>query len=208
MLLPAASEVQPTDALTSTQLTRTISLNIPLLSAAMDTVTESPMAIAMAQQGGLGIIHRNMTAEQQAEEVRRVKRYESGMVVNPFTIRPSATLAQALEMMQVHNISGVPVTEENGKLVGILTNRDVRFADNPNEIVSNLMTAENLVKVVGSASKDEARRLLHKHRIEKLLVVDQENRCIGLITVKDIEKSQTYPLACKDDKAAYVQVQP
>ncbi|OFW88860.1 MAG: IMP dehydrogenase [Alphaproteobacteria bacterium RIFCSPHIGHO2_12_FULL_45_9] len=198
LLLPAASDVQPTEAVTATQLTRTITLNIPLLSAAMDTVTEAPMAIAMAQQGGLGIIHRNMTIEQQAEEVRRVKRYESGMVVNPITIRPTMSLAQALEMMRHYNISGVPVTEENGKLVGILTNRDVRFADNMQIPVAQLMTSQNLVKVVGSVDKDEAKRLLHKHRIEKLLVVDEADKCIGLVTVKDIEKSQAYPLACKD----------
>ncbi len=200
LLLPAASDVQPTDAITATHLTKSIQLNIPLLSAAMDTVTESPMAIAMAQQGGLGIIHRNLTIDQQAEEVRRVKRYESGMVVNPITCRPTMTLAEALEMMRHYNISGVPVTEENGKLVGILTNRDVRFADNMQIPVSELMTSQNLVKVVGSVDKDEAKRLLHKHRIEKLLVVDSADKCIGLVTVKDIEESQTYPLACKDDK--------
>ena len=200
LLLPAASSVQPTDVSTATKLTREITLNIPLLSAAMDTVTEAPMAIAMAQQGGLGIIHRNLTPEQQAEEVRRVKRYESGMVVNPITIRPHVTLAEALTTMRHHNISGVPVTDENGKLVGILTHRDVRFAENPNQPVSELMTSENLVTVKGAVNKDEARRLLHKHRIEKLLVVDEAHRCIGLVTVKDMEKSQTYPLACKDDK--------
>ncbi len=200
LLLPAASDVLPDSVMTTTQLTRTITLNIPLLSAAMDTVTEAPMAIAMAQQGGLGIIHRNMTVEQQAEEVRRVKRYESGMVVNPITIRPTVTLAEALGMMRHYNISGVPVTEENGKLVGILTNRDVRFADDLQIPVSQLMTSTNLVKVIGTVDKDEAKRLLHKHRIEKLLVVDDADRCIGLVTVKDIEKSQAYPLACKDDK--------
>lgn len=200
LLLPAASDALPDQVTTATQLTRTITLNIPLLSAAMDTVTEARMAIAMAQQGGLGIIHRNMTIDQQAEEVRRVKRYESGMVVDPITIRPTMTLAEALEMMRHYNISGVPVTEENGKLVGILTNRDVRFADNMKTPVSELMTAQNLVKVVGTVDKDEAKRLLHKHRIEKLLVVDDADKCIGLVTVKDIEKSQAYPLACKDDK--------
>ncbi len=198
LLLPAASDALPDGVSTATQLTRKITLNIPLLSAAMDTVTEAPMAIAMAQQGGLGVIHRNLTVEQQAEEVRRVKRYESGMVVNPITIRPTMTLAEALEIMGRYNISGVPVTEENGKLVGILTNRDVRFADNMKTPVSELMTAENLVKVVGTVNKDEAKRLLHKHRIEKLLVVDGAEKCIGLVTVKDIEKSQAYPLASKD----------
>lgn len=200
LLLPAASETLPDAVSTATKLTRTITLNIPLLSAAMDTVTEAPMAIAMAQQGGLGIIHRNLTIEQQAEEVRRVKRYESGMVVNPITIRPDMTLAQALDIMGRYNISGLPVTEASGKLVGILTNRDVRFADNMQIPVSELMTAQNLVKVVGTVDKDEAKRLLHKHRIEKLLVVDNSDKCIGLVTVKDIEKSQTYPLSCKDDK--------
>ncbi len=198
LLLPAASQVLPDKADTSTQLTKTIRLNIPLLSAAMDTVTEAPMAIAMAQQGGMGIIHRNLTPEGQAEEVRRVKRYESGMVVNPITCRPTMTLAEALDMMARYNISGVPVTEENGRLVGILTNRDVRFADNKQQPISELMTSKNLIKVVGRVDKDEAKRLLHKHRIEKLLVVDDADKCIGLITVKDIEKSQTYPLACKD----------
>lgn len=200
LLLPAASEVQPTDVDPSTQLTKTISLRIPLLSAAMDTVTEAPMAIAMAQQGGLGIIHRNMTIEAQAEEVRRVKRFESGMVVNPMTVRPNATLAEALDLMRRYHISSVPVTLENGKLVGILTNRDVRFAEDPNQPVSELMTSENLVKVIGSASKEEARRLLHKYRVEKILVVDHNDVCTGLITVKDIEKSQTYPLASKDSQ--------
>lgn len=199
LLLPAASDALPDAVSTATQLTRKIRLNVPLLSAAMDTVTEAPMAIAMAQQGALGIIHRNLTPEQQAEEVRRVKRYESGMVVNPITIRPNTTLAQALEMMRHYNISGVPVTEENGKLVGILTNRDVRFADNMQTPVSQLMTSENLVKVVGKVDKDEAKKLLHKFRIEKLLVVDDADKCIGLVTVKDIEKSQNYPLASKDD---------
>lgn len=200
LLLPAASDVLPDTADTATQLTKTVRLNIPLLSAAMDTVTEAGMAIAMAQQGGLGVIHRNLTVEEQAEEVRRVKRYESGMVVNPITIRPHMSLAEALEMMRHYNISGVPVTEENGKLVGILTNRDVRFANNMQQPVSELMTSENLVKVVGTVDKDEAKRLLHKHRIEKLLVVDSAEKCIGLVTVKDIEKSQAYPLASKDEK--------
>jgi IMP dehydrogenase len=200
LLLPAASDALPDQVTTATQLTRTIALNIPLLSAAMDTVTEAPMAIAMAQQGGLGIIHRNLTVEQQAEEVRRVKRYESGMVVNPITIRPTMTLAEALEIMAHYNISGVPVTEQSGKLVGILTNRDVRFADNKQQPVSELMTSQNLVKVVGTVDKDEAKKLLHKYRIEKLLVVDSADKCIGLVTVKDIEKSQAYPLASKDEK--------
>jgi IMP dehydrogenase len=164
----------------------------------MDTVTESGTAIAMAQAGGMGVIHRNMDIDVQAEEVRRVKRYESGMVVNPITIRPDATLAEALELMRHFNISGVPVTQTNGKLVGILTNRDVRFAKNPRQKVSELMTSENLIKVYNKTDKEKAKSLLHKHRIEKLLVVDNSERCIGLITVKDIEKAQLHPTAAKD----------
>lgn len=200
LLLPAASEIHPNDADTKTKLTKSISLQIPLLSAAMDTVTASNMAIAMAQAGGLGIMHRNMSPEEQAEEVRRVKRYESGMIVNPITIHPDATLADALDLMKHSGISGIPVTQENGELVGILTNRDVRFAENMEEPVHQLMTSENLIKVVGSVTKEEARKLLHTHRIEKLLVVDEDNRCTGLVTVKDIEKSQLYPHASKDEQ--------
>ncbi|HNQ92354.1 MAG TPA: IMP dehydrogenase [Alphaproteobacteria bacterium] len=200
LLLPAASSVQPTEVNTATNLTKTIALNVPLLSAAMDTVTESPMAIAMAQQGALGIIHRNMSIDAQAEEVRRVKRYESGMVVNPITVYPHDTLAHALEIMGRFKVSGLPVIEENGKLAGILTHRDVRFAENPDQSVRELMTSENLITVVGGADKDEARKLLHKYRIEKLLVVDKDGKCTGLITVKDIEKSQNYPLASKDER--------
>jgi IMP dehydrogenase len=199
LLVPAASDVQPTEVNTSTQLTKNITLNIPILSAAMDTVTEAAMAIAMAQQGGMGIIHRNLSIEDQAEEVRKVKRYSSGMVVNPITIRPEATLADALAMMSQYSISGIPVTEASGKLAGILTNRDVRFASDPKQPVRELMTSENLVKVYNTVDKDEAKRLLHKNRIEKLLIVDNAENCIGLVTVKDIEKSQTYPLACTDD---------
>jgi IMP dehydrogenase len=199
LLVPAASDVQPTEVATSTRLTKNITLNIPILSAAMDTVTEAPMAIAMAQHGGMGIIHRNLAIEDQAEQVRRVKRYSSGMVVDPITIRPDATLADALAMMRQYSISGIPVTEGSGKLAGILTNRDVRFASNPQQPVRELMTAENLVKVYNTVDKDEAKRLLHKNRIEKLLIVDDAENCIGLVTVKDIEKSQTYPLACTDD---------
>ncbi len=198
LLVPAESEIHPADADTRTKLTKTISLNIPLLSAAMDTVTESEMAIAMAQAGGLGILHRNMDPEEQADLVRRVKRFESGMVVNPITIEPDATLADALALMKHYRISGFPVAESNGRLVGILTHRDVRFADNDQTPVRELMTSQNLVKVLNGVSKDEARKLLHKHRIEKLLVVDESDRCIGLITVKDIEKSTLYPDASKD----------
>ncbi|HRK71184.1 MAG TPA: IMP dehydrogenase [Micropepsaceae bacterium] len=199
LLVPAASDVLPAQADTRTRLTRTVELNIPLISAAMDTVTESRLAIAMAQAGGIGVLHRNMTPAEQGEEVRRVKKYESGMVVNPVTIGPEQTLAEALALMERHNISGIPVVEKpKGKLVGILTNRDVRFASDPNEKVAHLMTRENLVTVRDGVSKDEAKRLLHKHRIEKLLVVDDAFRCVGLITVKDIEKAQLHPHAAKD----------
>lgn len=199
LLIPGASEVQPTDVSTATQLTQDISLNIPVLSAAMDTVTEAEMAIAMAQNGGLGILHRNMEIDAQAGEVKKVKRFESGMVVDPITINPSATLEEALEVMRRFKISGIPVTEASGKLVGILTNRDVRFAENMAQPVKELMTSENLIKVYNTVDKDEARRLLHKHRIEKLLVVDDAETCIGLVTVKDMEKSIAYPYATKDN---------
>ncbi|MCB9990037.1 MAG: IMP dehydrogenase [Rhodospirillales bacterium] len=198
LLIPAASEIHPNDADTKTKLTRSISLNIPVISAAMDTVTAAEMAIAMAQAGGLGILHRNMTPEEQAAEVQKVKRFESGMVVNPITIRPHAALGEALALMKAYRISGIPVTEDDGKLAGILTNRDVRFAEDMDQPVRELMTADNLVKVVGDVDKAEARKLLHKHRIEKLLVVDDADRCIGLVTVKDIEKSDLYPHATKD----------
>lgn len=198
LLLPGASEVEPKDADTRTKITKKISLNIPLLSAAMDTVTEAGVAIALAQAGGIGVIHRNMDADVQAEHVRRVKRYESGMVNNPITITPDATLADALVLMTRFGISGIPVAKNDGKLVGILTNRDVRFADNQKQLVRDLMTSKNLVKVYNSVDKAEARRLLHQHRIEKLLVVDKNERCIGLVTVKDIEKAQLHPTACKD----------
>ncbi|HEY8964204.1 MAG TPA: IMP dehydrogenase [Alphaproteobacteria bacterium] len=198
LLVPAASEVQPLDTDISTQLTKDIRLHIPLLSAAMDTVTESPMAIAMAQAGGMGIVHRNLSIGEQVEEVRRVKRYESGMVVNPITINPDATLAEALALMAQYKISGIPVVEQNRQLVGILTNRDVRFADNLETPVKMFMTSDNLVTVKDGVDKAEAKRLLHKHRIEKLLVVDNDYRCTGLITVKDIEKSTLFPNACKD----------
>lgn len=198
LLVPAASSVQPHEVNTRTKLTKTITLNIPLLSAAMDTVTEAEMAITMAQHGGLGIIHRNMSIDEQAESVKKVKRYESGMVVNPITIHPTATLGEALEIMRRHHISGIPVTEGSGRLVGILTNRDVRFAENMAQPVRELMTAENLVKVYNRVDREEAKKLLHKHRIEKLLVVDDSERCIGLVTVKDIEKSVRFPDACKD----------
>lgn len=198
LLLPAASSVLPDAVKTQTQLTKTISLNIPLLSSAMDTVTEAEMAIAMAQNGGLGIVHRNLSVQEQADTIRKVKRYESGMVVNPITISPDATLAQALKTMEDYSISGIPVTQENGKLVGILTNRDVRFADDPAQPVRELMTSQNLVKVYNTVDREEAKKILHKNRIEKLLVVDDQERCTGLVTVKDIEKAKAFPNACKD----------
>ena len=198
LLQPAASEVLPSMADTSTFVTKEIALNIPVLSAAMDTVTEADMAIVMAQLGGLGVLHRNLTVEEQAAAVRAVKRYESGMVVNPITITPDATLAQAQALMTRHNISGIPVTEKSGKLVGILTNRDVRFAANPNQPVSELMTSQNLATVPLGTGQEEAKHTLHQRRIEKLLVVDNDYRCVGLITVKDIEKAVNYPSATKD----------
>lgn len=205
LLQPARSDVLPTDVDIRTRVTKDIFLNIPILSSAMDTVTESRMAIAMAQAGGMGVIHKNLDILVQAEHVRAVKSFESGMVVNPITIGPDATLADALALMEANHISGIPVVENGGaggrkigKLVGILTNRDVRFATNPRQRIAELMTHENLVTVRDGVSKDEAKRLLHAHRIEKLLVVDDEGRCVGLITVKDIEKAQLNPHAVKD----------
>ncbi len=198
LLQPAESEVLPSMADTRTRVTREIALNIPVLSAAMDTVTEADMAIVMAQMGGLGVLHRNLTVEEQAAAVRAVKRYESGMVVNPITIAPDATLAQAQALMARHRISGIPVTERSGRLVGILTNRDVRFAENPGQPVSELMTSQNLATVPLGTGQEEAKRMLHQRRIEKLLVVDSDYRCVGLITVKDMEKAVSYPAATKD----------
>ncbi|HYR66797.1 MAG TPA: IMP dehydrogenase, partial [Reyranella sp.] len=200
LLKPAASAVLPNQTDTRTRLSRTIELNIPLMSAAMDTVTEAAMAIAMAQVGGIGVIHKNLDPEAQANEVRKVKKFESGMVVNPVTIHPEQTLADALQLMTAHQISGIPVVERNGKLVGILTNRDVRFATDNSMKVSALMTKDKLVTVREGATRDEAKRLLHQYRIEKLLVVDDAYRCIGLITVKDIEKANKFPGASKDEK--------
>ncbi|MBW6523679.1 IMP dehydrogenase [Sphingomonas sp. RHCKR47] len=198
LLVPGASEVLPTDADTRTRVTRDIALNIPVLSSAMDTVTEADMAIVMAQLGGMGVLHRNLTIEEQVAAVRAVKRFESGMVVNPITITPQATLADAQALMAANRISGIPVVEADGKLVGILTNRDVRFAENPKQPVAELMTRDNLATVSAGVGQEEARRLLHQRRIEKLLVVDDAYRCVGLITVKDIEKAVTYPDATKD----------
>jgi IMP dehydrogenase len=198
LLRPAESEIVPSQASTKTWLTREIGLNIPILSSAMDTVTEAEMAIVMAQLGGIGVLHRNLTVEEQCDAVRRVKRFESGMVVNPITIEPEATLGQAQELMTRHSISGIPVVDKTGKLCGILTNRDVRFADNPKQPVKELMTHENLATVSAGVTQDEARRILHQRRIEKLLVVDEAYKCVGLITVKDIEKAVLFPEATKD----------
>lgn len=207
LLQPARSDVLPTDVDLRTRVTKDINLNLPILSSAMDTVTESNMAIALAQAGGLGVIHRNLTAEEQAEQVRQVKSFESGMVVNPITIGPEATLADALALMEYHRITGIPVVDNGGtggrmtgKLVGVLTNRDVRFASNPLQKISELMTHENLITVGEGVSQDDAKRFLHAHRIEKLLVVDAEYSCIGLITVRDIEKAQLNPNAIKDSR--------
>src|SRR5580693_863000 len=205
MLVPAASEIMPAETDTRTRLTREIELGIPLVSAAMDTVTESALAIAMAQTGGIGVIHRNMSVDQQADEVRKVKKFEAGMVVNPVTIHPDESLADALRLMSDHKISGIPVVERGqsgsppGRLAGILTNRDVRFADDPRQPVAELMTRNGLITVREGVAREDAKRLLHQHRIEKLLVVDELYRCVGLITVKDIEKAQRYPTACKDE---------
>ena len=201
LLKPAASAVLPHQTDTRTRLTRTIELGIPLMSAAMDTVTEAPMAIAMAQAGGIGVIHKNLDAEAQANEVRKVKKFESGMVVNPVTIHPDQTLADALALMAAHQISGIPVVERgSSKLAGILTNRDVRFATDNGTPVMALMTSEKLVTVREGVTLEEAKKLLHQRRIEKLVVVDSDYRCIGLITVKDIEKANKFPGASKDEK--------
>jgi IMP dehydrogenase len=186
LLRPAESDILPSQASTKTRLTRAIALNIPIISSAMDTVTEAQMAIVMAQLGGIGVLHRNLTVEQQCDAVRAVKRFESGMIVNPITITPDATLGAAQALMTKHRISGIPVTDADGKLCGILTNRDVRFAANPKQPVRELMTHENLATVSEGVSQDEARRILHQRRIEKLLVVDASYRCTGLITVKDL----------------------
>ena len=201
LLVPAASAILPSQADLRTRLTRNLELQIPLISAAMDTVTESALAIAMAQAGGIGVIHKNLTIEEQADEVRKVKKFESGMVINPVTISPKETLADALDLMDRHKISGIPVVEKGSKkLVGILTNRDVRFATDRSESVSSLMTKEDLITVREAINMEDAKRLLHRHRIEKLIVVDEDYRCVGLVTVKDIEKAQLYPEANKDEK--------
>jgi IMP dehydrogenase len=205
LLKPGLSEVLPSEVDIRTRITRSITLNLPIVASAMDTVTESKMAIAMAQAGGIGVLHRNLEPHQQAAQVRQVKKFESGMVVNPLTIEPGATLADALALMKDNNISGVPVVEGGGnghagKLVGILTNRDVRFATDPRQTVAELMTKDGLVTVREGVNQIEAKKLLHQHRIEKLLVVDAQYRCVGLITVKDIEKAVANPNACKDEQ--------
>ena len=205
LLKPGLSDVLPSKTDIRTRLTRTVSLNLPILSAAMDTVTEARLAIAMAQAGGIGVIHRNLSPEEQAEHVHRVKKFESGMVVNPVTIHPDAPLQEALDLMERHGISGIPVVERGknsrpGKLVCILTHRDVRFATNPDQPVSELMTKERLITVREGVEQEEAKKLLHQYRIEKLLVVDQAYRCVGLVTVKDIEKAVKNPNACKDEQ--------
>src|ERR1700756_4371024 len=197
LLLPARSDVIPTQASTQTQLTRNIRINIPIVSAAMDTVTESHMAIALAQQGGLGIVHRNLTIEQQANEVDKVKRSESGMIVDPVTMHPTDKVSDALEVMRKYKISGVPITE-HGKLVGILTNRDLRFETRFDIPISKVMTKDHLITVPVGTTLEDAEKILHKHRVEKLLVVDDKYNLKGLITVKDIQKKLKYPNAAKD----------
>ena len=198
LLLPARSEVVPASANTQTQITRNIALNIPIISAAMDTVTESHMAIALAQQGGLGIIHRNLTIDQQANEVDKVKRSESGMIVDPVTMSPDAKVSDALDVMQKYKISGVPITQRDGKLVGILTNRDLRFETRFDIPISKVMTKEHLITVPVGTTLEQAEEILHEHRVEKLLVVDDKYNLKGLITVKDIQKKLKYPGAAKD----------
>jgi IMP dehydrogenase len=199
LLKPGASSVLPAEVATRTTLTRAVELSIPIVSAAMDTVTDSRLAIAMAQLGGIGVIHRNMEPGDQADHVRQVKRFESGMVVNPITIRPEAALADVLALKERHRISGIPVVDEGGKLVGIITNRDVRFATDLNQRVGELMTRK-LITVDEGVDREEAKRLLHKHRIEKLIVVDGDYRCVGLITVNDMEKAAHHPNATKDEQ--------
>lgn len=205
LMRPGHSEVLPGDTDVRSRITRSIALNIPIVSSAMDTVTEARLAIAMAQAGGIGVIHRNLSPAEQSDHVRQVKRFESGIVLNPVTINPDATLGEAIAVMKQHAISGLPVTEgaapgRPGRLVGILTNRDVRFAENRDQPIRELMTHERLVTVGEEVTQQEARRLFHQNRVEKLLVVDDEFRCIGLLTVKDIEKARLNPNACKDEQ--------
>src|SRR5437762_5241209 len=198
LIVPLKSDVLPTEVRTSTKLTNNIELNVPIISAAMDTVTESRLAIALAQQGGIGIIHKNMAIEAQAAEVDKVKRSESGMIVDPITMSPNDKIEDAVKLMAYYKISGVPITENGGRLVGILSNRDLRFETRFHLPIREVMTKEHLVTVPVGTTLDEAQRILHKHRIEKLLVVDNEQRLKGLITVKDITKKIKYPLSAKD----------
>jgi IMP dehydrogenase len=198
LLLPAESAVLPAEADLKTQLTSTIPLNIPIISAAMDTVTESRMAIAMAQAGGIGVIHRNMSIEAQAEKVSMVKRFESGMVLNPVMVNPETTIGELLQLKKKHGFSGLPVVDAENNLVGIITNRDIRFVDDDDMLVSEMMTTE-LVTVPPHVDSEEAKKLLHKHRIEKLLVVDEDGKCTGMMTVRDIEQSRDNPNSCKDE---------
>ena len=200
LIRPAASSVLPNKADTKTLFTKKIYLNIPLISSAMDTVTESKLAIAMAQSGGIGVIHKNNKIEEQVREVEIVKRFESGMVINPITVRPDDTLKDILALKKIHGVSGFPVTDKNGKLLGIITNRDVRFAENPDELVEKLMTKKNLLTVPDTVKRKDAISDLTSTRVEKLIVVDKNNRCVGLITVSDIKKSEKYPLATKDNE--------
>ena len=200
LLVPAESSVLPRETDVRARFTPRIGLGVPLASAAMDTVTGSGLAIAMAQSGGIGVLHKNLDPDAQAAEVRRVKKFESGMVVDPVTVGPGGSLADALKLMADHDISGIPVVEGDGRLVGILTNRDVRFAEDPGQPVRELMTSDGLVTVSDGVDTEEAKRLLHAHRIEKLIVVDDGFRCVGLVTVKDIEKARRFPDACKDDR--------
>ena len=204
LIKPARSSILPTEVQSHTSITSNINLGIPLISSAMDTVTEYKLAIAIAQSGGLGILHKNMPIDDQAQNVAKVKKFETGMVIDPVTIAPEATLSDALDLMKEHQISGVPVVDSNDKLLGILTNRDVRFATNMSQKISELMTSENLITVKEGISSDDAQKLLHAHRIEKLIVVDDNRKCIGLITVKDIEKSQLNPHASKDAKGRLI----
>ncbi len=200
LLKPAHSDVLPADVSVRTKITKTIELGIPIISAAMDTVTEGRLAIAMAQEGGIGVVHRNMDIEKQASHVKKVKKFESGMIVDPLTMRPDQPLSEALAMMEEYSISGIPITEEKGgKLAGILTNRDIRFAENYEKPISDYMTSKNLVTANKKVSREEATKLLHKNRIEKLLIVDDAFRCVGLITVRDMEKASQFPNACKDE---------
>ena len=204
LIKPARSSVLPNSVITNTRITKNISLDIPLISSAMDTVTEHKLAIALAQAGGMGILHKNMSIENQSQNVRKVKKFETGMVIDPVTICPEKKLSDALELMRSHEISGIPVVDGNDILLGILTNRDVRFAKNMDQNIQELMTSKNLVTVKEGISSSEAEDLLHKHRIEKLLVVDNDDKCIGLITVKDIEKSQLNPNSSKDNKGRLI----